>query len=463
MVLSRRRLLKGLGIATLAQLLGGRAAASMVVQSGSRKFGYSFPVNNTFPLSVDSGGRYLITAGGVPFQGLIDTAWSLMVQYDNAGVDAYIASTAAKGFRGVIANLIEHNFSNNTPKSDNVDGDAPFTDMNDWTTFNTPYWTRVTRAYDGMIAAGMVPVFNPAYLGYSGTEEGWDTEVAALSDANLQAYGAELKTRYPYAMWCFGGDQDPGTTLRNKQLQIFTGIRSVSTANLMTGHGAPYSPSFSTWGGTTGYNIHTSYPGDEVGGTIYALNATEVARSPAKPVFMFEARYEQERSPAISAAGLRRQSLVAWLSGASLVGFGNSPIWHGGSTNAPFSWSGTVASNLDSTGRQHQANIAALMAAYSSKWLQPKTDTSLVSSSLSSGDSRICPALATDGSYALIWVPSSQSVTCVMSALTPSSVRARLFNPSDGSYSTVSGSPFANSGTQSIATGGERVIVLDAA
>ena len=49
------------------------------------------------------------------------------------------------------------------------------------------------------------------------------------------------------------------------------------------------------------------------------------------------------------------------------------------------------------------------------------------------------------------------------SGATPSSVRARLFDPTNGTFSTVSGSPFANTGTQNIATGGERVLVLDAA
>jgi len=49
-----------------------------------------------------------------------------------------------------------------------------------------------------------------------------------------------------------------------------------------------------------------------------------------------------------------------------------------------------------------------------------------------------------------------------MSAMTPSSVRARLFNPTSGAFTAVSGSPFPNSGTQNIASGGERVLVLDA-
>jgi DNA-binding transcriptional regulator LsrR (DeoR family) len=94
---------------------------------------------------------------------------------------------------------------------------------------------------------------------------------------------------------------------------------------------------------------------------------------------------------------------------------------------------------------------------------EPKTDTSLVSSSLSSGASRIIAARASDGNSAMVYTPSGSTVTVVMSAMTPSSVRARLFNPTDGSFSTVSGSPFANTGTQNIATGGERVLVLDAA
>lgn len=77
---------------------------------------------------------------------------------------------------------------------------------------------------------------------------------------------------------------------------------------------------------------------------------------------------------------------------------------------------------------------------------------------------RIWTALANDGTFALIWVPTSQTVTVVTNALTgvPGNVRIRLYDPTTGTYSVDQASVAKSSG-QSVATGGERVIVVDAA
>jgi hypothetical protein len=418
-----------------------------------------------FPLAVSSNGRYLQQADGTPFLIHGDTPWSLMVQFSDASGVAYIEDTAAKGFTAILFNFKEHNFSMQSPAYENVDGDPPLVTMTNYGSgINANYGARGDLFYDTCIANNIVPCINPAYLGISGSEEGWDTEVAAESDADLQAYGAALATRYPFAIWVMGGDADPAGALLAKQWQIVVGIRSVDPNAIITAHGAPGSPSFDTWEGETGYNVHTAYPGAAL--EVSAACLTEYGRSPTRPVIMLEGIYEQERDPVISAAGLRRQSYQGLLSGACGQFFGNNPIWHGGCTVPPafFDYTGDVSSNLNSTGRQHQAFVAALFQAYAWHLLEPKTDTSLVSSSLSSGNTRVCPALASDGSFAMIWVPSSQTVTVVTNALSgvAGNVRIRLFNPTDGTYS-VNQASVAKSSGQSVATGGERVIVVDAA
>lgn len=159
---------------------------------------------------------------------------------------------------------------------------------------------------------------------------------------------------------------------------------------------------------------------------------------------------------------IRRQSYQALLSGACGQLYGNNPIWHFESPDTLYDYDGTWESNLDTTAAQQQVYVKALFDAYEWHLLVPTQDSSLVTTSLGSGTSRILPALASDGSFAMVWRPSSGSSTINMTALTPSSVRARFYNPTDGTYSTVSGSPFSNTGTQSISFPGERVLVLDA-
>jgi hypothetical protein len=62
----------------------------------------------------------------------------------------------------------------------------------------------------------------------------------------------------------------------------------------------------------------------------------------------------------------------------------------------------------------------------------------------------------------MIWKPTSGSATINLSAIASARVRARFFDPVNGTYTTVAGSPFLNSGTQVFTWPGERVLVLDA-
>lgn len=407
-------------------------------------------------------GRYLVDAQGRPFLIHGVTPWSLAAQLTNAEITDYLRARASQGFTAILFNAIEHYFTSQSPEYQNVSGNNPFTSMTDFASgLNSSYWARVDHIVDTAKGLGIVCVINPAYLGYSGTEEGWDTEVTAETAGDLQTYGAALANRYTQGnvIWCMGGDQTPDATLRDKQWNIITGIRSVRTTDLVTGHAAPYADAYSVWNGQTGFNLNAAYPGDQ---DVYSHCATSYGRSGPIPFFMLEAIYEQERGTPISAAGLRRQTWQAYLSGACGQFFGNSPDWHFESPNRPFTYSGTWESNLQSTGSQNQTRGPELLRAY--KWwlLEPKTGTELVTTSLSSGDTRICPALASDATFAMIWKPTSSAATVSMAAMTGlSSVRARVYDTSNGTYSAVAGSPFSPSGTQSI-TWGEGVLVLDA-
>ena len=79
-------------------------------------------------------------------------------------------------------------------------------------------------------------------------------------------------------------------------------------------------------------------------------------------------------------------------------------------------------------------------------------------------------ARASDGSAILIYMPTSRTITVDMSKITGSSVTARWFDPTNNTYSTVAGSPFANSGSRQFTPPGNNaegssdwVLVLEAA
>jgi len=419
----------------------------------------------TWPLSVAPGGRYLVDAAGVPFLVHGDTCWSIVGQLTNAQIDTYLNDRAARGFNALLFSAPEAYYTSQTPSYLNVDGAAPFATATDFASPNGAYWNRVDYLVNGAKARGMACVINPAYIGYA--TDGWLDAISAAPDADLRAYGAWLANRYwqGNVIWSMGGDHDGPPALLAKQWNIVSGMRSVRTTDIVTAHpladAGNADDAYTYWAGLPGFALNWVYGYETSGFHTYALCAQAYRRPGPMPFIGFEFKYEN--SAGASLAMLRRQSYGSLLSGACGQFYGNLPIWHFGSPRWNEPYAGGWQTHLGSAGAVQQAHVKALFS--SCEWwkLEPRTDTSLVSSSLGSNAARVYPARARDGSFAMIYVPSSQSVTVAMSALSPASVRVRLYDPVTGAYSTVSGSPFGNGGTRTIATGGERVVVLDSA
>lgn len=423
--------------------------------------------SGTFPLSVAAGGRYLQTSSGTPFFLNGDTPWQLVGNCTNTQITTYLEDRAAKKFNAILVEAPTAYFATQTPLYNNVDGVAPFTSTSytaaTFESLNNTYWNRVDHMVNEAKRLGIVVLMTPAYLGFGGGggtsgDQGWDYQVDAATNANLQTYGATLANRYTQGnvIWVMGGDYTPPNP--EKCWNIATGIRSVRTTDLITWHGGRTSPAYSSANGLTGFNLNNTY----TDGLEYTYCATEYARTPAMPFFHIEGWYEGDGN--LTDAGYRRQAYATMLSGG-LGGhmLGVSELWGLGGYGASTTAAEALANHLNTTVANDMTHFYDLFSAYQWWKYEPKTDTSLVSSSLGTGTSRIIAARASDGNSAMVYTPSGSTVTVVMSAMTPSSVRARLFDPTVGTFSTVSGSPFANTGTQNIATGGERVLVLDSA
>ena len=391
-----------------------------------------------------------------------DTPWSIAAQLRNADIDEYVDDRAAKGFTALLFEApVVHFTADGSPN--NIDGIAPFTSMSgswNWS-LNDPYWQRVDRIVNRCKGHGIACVINPAYLGYAGLQEGCDTKLLATPDSVLQDYGATLASRYTQGnvIWCMGGDANPDATLRAKQWQIVAGIRTVRTTDIITAHSAPGRPAFPTWHDQHGLNLNTAYPGDVA--EVFSACLLEYARVGPLPFLMIEGIYEQERASRISAAGLRRQSYQSLLSGACGQFFGNNPIWHFESPNAPFSYSGTWRSNLNSVGSIEQAHVKKLFIECEWWKLEPKTETSFIVSSLGNGATRITAAAANDGSFGMVHIPSSQTLVLNTSALpgVHGKVRVRFYDPTTGAYSAVG--TFATPGLLKVAVNGDRIVILD--
>lgn len=440
----------------------------MALCCGGGGYGPPAQAAGLFPLSWSQ--RHVLSARGTPLLIQGDAAWSIVGQLTNAQIDTYLDDRASRGFNAILFNAPEPYYTSQTPSYRNVDGVDPFDPATSFTNPVEAYWQRVDYIVNQAKARGMVCIINPAYLGYQGDAggtDGWGAlGILSVTDATLQAYGNFLANRYTYGnvIWCSGGDEAGDSTVRDKLAKIIDGIRSVRTTDICTAHPSSTEDPYVSWSGYPWYTLNNTYCYEtDAGADNFAYEAAATAYARSMPFIGFEFKYDG--STGATAAMLRRQSYGTMLSGGCGQIYGNLPVWNFESARwTGETWSGTWQDHLGDTGAIEQGHLRALLLAYQWWKLEPRTDASLVTSSISSDAARLFPALASDGSFALIYVPSSQSVTVNTSALTgvTGNVRIRLFDPTTGAYSTVAASE-AKSSSRSVATGGERVIVLDAA
>ncbi|MGE0763731.1 MAG: DUF4038 domain-containing protein [Bdellovibrionales bacterium] len=433
-----------------------------------------------FPLSIHSSGRYLQGANGTPFIVVGDSPWSLAVNCTNNQILSYLNDRAAKGCTALLFSAIEKAYSNQTPAHLNVDRVAPFTNMNpvNWV-MNENYWKRVDFIVNECKSRGIACFITPAYTGYGNGSDGWRNEYSGATNAALQAYGTALARRYAQGnvVWVLGGD-DPNdlgavgnygsasTPDRTKQWQIAVGIRSVRTTDLITGHTARNGhtsvdgESYKAWtSGYSGWNLNNIYGHDNTDDAV-ALATTAYSRPGPLPFFLIEAGYE---NPDGSNGGGRIPAIQTLL-GGGLGGFfgGHDIIWHMGSYSPDNYGAATALSRYLANSWIDYKNLSSLLKAYRWEKLVPQKSTALVVTALGSGSSAICPALATDGSFAFIFTPGA-NFSVNMAAIQVPSVRARWFDVSAGTFVAISGSPFTNTGTRAFTTPGERILILDKA
>lgn len=399
-----------------------------------------------FPLRIAPNGRSLQQADGTPFLLVGDTPWTPEVNLTNAQIDTYLNNRQALGFNTIMFELVEHQFTTTPPQ--NVDGAVPFSSAGNFSTASGVYWDRVVYIVAQAKARGMLCIIFPAYFGFSGTAEGWISEITADTAGHLQSYGAFLATLLaPYRNYMMAqlGDYVPTSTERDKQANIITGARSVTTTDLYTGHASR---------GNTAYATLSVYPEFLSNGvnTIYygtpnaadAQAAIAMAVSPAKPFFTIEDVYEND--PGVTAVMVRTSVYSSLLSGAVGHLSSVSQLWPFGTSTGSGDGLGAahaLATFLNTTGTQQRIYAFKLFQSVT-WWLGvPKIDASVVTGPLGTTGTaaRICPMISSDGTWALIWKNNTSSITVKMASFSKT-MRLRWFDPTNNTFTLVG--TFAN-------------------
>jgi hypothetical protein len=414
-----------------------------------------------YPLKVSSNKRYLVDQNNAPFLLMGDSPQSLVANTSIADVAAYFAERARQGFNCVFIQLVCDQFMAGRSNGSTWDGIVPFTSTFDFSTPNLPYWQRVDEVINTAAKYNIC-----CMLAFFDTSDanGGQNGINVLTKNGITKcfnYGVFLGKRYkhfPNIIWVSGNDFNQTLDGKNADacLQaIALGVKSEDLNHLHTLQMS--TPNYARQGtcdadavdngtGTLWSSILSldwvySWPAQ------YDALLRGYASSPVMPTFLGEAQYEYQTVIYLGTPlRLRLQEWWTMTCGATGILYGNGNVL----TFADASWKKFIVS----PGATQLGYLNSLLS--SIRWydLIPDTSHHLLISGLGRyisysdpAENTYCTAAMTsDGTAALIYTPTIRTMTVDMSRFsTP--VSAKWFDPSNGSYIAIPGSPFTNSGT----------------
>jgi hypothetical protein len=414
-------------------------------------------------LTVAADGRSILRPDGSKLQINGDTAWSLAVNLNDADTITYLNDRQAKGVNLIVVNLIEHKFSEQTPKWRNKNGDDPFTSTvsagnPDFTTPNEPYWAHVDWIVDQAKARGMYVLAFPCYIGYQPDgvgDEGWGSVVSANGTTRMTTYGNFLGNRYknkPNIIWAIGGDNDPVNTVSGvgdltvHYNNLANGIKA-NASHLMTAHGNGESISSTSYN-QTWLDLNFAYTKSAV--STYSRNAYQA--TPAKPSILIEGMYGNS---SYSDADLRSEMYQSTLGGCVGHIYGQYPIWYFGIDSSasgnsfPGNNGGTGGldwrTQLSTFGAAYLVYVSRLLAARNLSLLVPDYAHTKVTSGYGVDGLNYAPVAAS--SNILVAYTRGVALTVAKSQFTSATFNVNWYNPRDGS-TTSGGTVAMGSGSQ---------------
>ena len=399
-----------------------------------------------FPLKASANGRYLVDQNDVPFLMVGDSPQAMIADLSEADADYFLANRKAAGFNTVWVNLLCNTYTGCRSDGNTYDGIPPFTTPGDLSTPNEAYFTRADHMIQLAAKYGLLVILDPIETG------GWLQTLQNNGATKGYNYGTYLGSRYknfPNIVWMSGNDFNSWQNQSDDTLvlAVAKGIKSSDTNHIHTvelgGNGSPGISSLddSNWASIITLNAAYTYS------TTYAevLHAYSQA---TMPVFMVEANYEFENntgwdygSPLI----LRMQEYWTMLSGATGQLYGNHYTW-----GFISGWK----NNLDTTGSIQMRYVTNLFASRQWQDLVPDQNHTMVTAgygvfsstgSLGSND-YLTAARTPDGKLAIAYMPTIRTIIVDMTKLS-GTVTARWYDPANGTYTNISGSPFPNSGS----------------
>lgn len=434
-------------------------------------------------LKVSENKRFLVTAEGKPFFYLGDTAWELFHRLNREEADRYLKNRADKGFTVIqavaLAELDGLDASNPYGHLPLLNHDPTTPDVRDGA--NNDYWDHVDYIVAKADSLGLYIGFLPTW-GDKWNKK-WGTGPEIFTAANAERYGEWLGRRYKDAnniIWILGGDR-PVENMAHQEIirAMARGLRQGDGgAHLMTFHPTGGQGSAQAFHDDEWLDFNMRQNGHEADfNPRYEKTRADYNRTPVKPVLDGEPIYEdhpvsfkaKEYGHSV-AADVRRPLYWDLFTGAFGHTYGHHSVWQMWQpgrqpiNNPLMPWHEAI----DQPGAGQMGHGRRLIE--SRPFLTRVPDDSVIvpadppSAVPGAGVKRFVATRDSEGSYAMVYVPTGRAFKVRMNKIRGGRVKAWWFNPRDGKATLIG--TFGNAGERLFTppTPGETldwVLVLD--
>jgi hypothetical protein len=404
---------------------------------------FCFPGTKT--LMISQNGRFLVYEDQTPFFYLGDTAWELFHCLDLDQADQYLSNRAEKGFTVIQAVVLSDIDGLDSP---NANGDLPLIEK-DPLRPNEAYFRHVDALVEKAEQFGLYIGMLPTWGAYWKTKR---PERLIFTPGNARKFGQFLGSRYidNPIIWILGGDQNIDNDRERRIIEAMAaGLKEGDGGNhLITYH--PRGPGFSSdffhgaeW---LDFNMFQSSHGahDHDNG-LFAEHDYNL--TPPKPTLDGEARYETipagfyfkglNNQDRMDDYDCRQAAYWSLLAGACGHTYGDNNIWQMWELgkepilSAAVPW--TVA--MDHPGAFQMGLVRKLFESRPFQKLVP--NQSLILDGPQTGGAKIRAAVASDGSFALIYSPKGERFTVDKNWFRGSRTNEIWFDPRYGIAYTI--------------------------
>ena len=414
------------------------------------------------PLEVSANRRFLQHADGTPFFWLGDTAWELFHRLTREETEVFLEKRREQSFTVIQAVALAEFDGVRTP---NRYGDLPFIDL-DPTKPNEAYFKHVDWVIDLAASKGLYIGFLPTWADKV-VGEAWGDGPVIFNEHNARTYGEWLGRRYanrPNIIWILGGDRPTIWRGRGEQAgkvnidyrplwrAMAAGIDATDGKALMTYHpaGGGSNRTSLTLHNEDWLDLNMMQSGHGSGHDVPVWDdvSEDYALTPTKPTLDGESNYEDHPVnpwPAWDPQfgyfrdhDVRKQLYRSVFAGACGVTYGHHAVWQfydpalrPAVNHADRPW-------LEAIDRLGANQVIYLRQLIESKpFFTRIPDQNIIASDAGLRSNHVQATRDEAGSYALIYVPNTQTIDVHMDCIQAKKARVSWFDPRTGIQSEL--------------------------